>query len=143
MMKLKNNTAQGWIEGGPGDGVVLNFLGTARARVQTGKSPTIQTDGGGSSGVIPMDDGYRIRKLTERECMRLMAYTDEEIDRLKAETDAKGRPVYPRTTIYRFAGNSVVVDCFRYITEAIIDDMSGTGVTARQSSLDAFMEGSL
>ncbi len=46
-MKIINATAQGWLEGEPGDGIVLNFLGRARGRVQKGKSPTIHTDGGG------------------------------------------------------------------------------------------------
>ncbi len=66
---------------------------------------------------------YRIRKLTERECLRLMAYTDEEIDRLKEAKDAKGKPLYSRTSLYKFAGNSVVVDCFAAILGEIIEDM--------------------
>lgn len=49
-MKLINATAQGWQEATDGDGVVLNFLGRARGRVQKGRSPTIHTDGGGHLG---------------------------------------------------------------------------------------------
>ena len=45
-MKIQNATAQGWLEAEPGDGIVLNFLGRARGRVQKEKSPTLQGGGG-------------------------------------------------------------------------------------------------
>lgn len=48
-------------------------------------------------------DGTRIRKLTERECYRLMGLTDTEIDKIK---DAG----VPKVWQYRTAGNSIVVD---------------------------------
>lgn len=51
-LKLITATAQGWMEATDGDGVVLNFLGRARGRVQKGKSPTIHTDGGGLRGSL-------------------------------------------------------------------------------------------
>ena len=63
----------------------------------------------------------KIRKLTERECMRLMGYTDDEIDKIIG--------VFSKTTIYQFAGNSVVVDCFAAITNEILKDMDGKTVT--------------
>lgn len=62
-----------------------------------------------------------IRKLTERECMRLMGYTDDEIDKIIG--------VFSKSTIYQFAGNSVVVDCFAAITNEILKDMDGKNVT--------------
>ena len=46
-MKIQNATEQGWLEADPGDGIVLNFLGRARGRVQKERSPTLHTDGGG------------------------------------------------------------------------------------------------
>ena len=49
-MKIQNATVQGWQEAEDGDGIVLNFLGRARGRVQKGRSPTIHTDGGGDLG---------------------------------------------------------------------------------------------
>lgn len=45
---------------------------------------------------------YRIRKLTERECWRLMGFTDEEFD--------KAASVNSRSQLYKQAGNSIVVD---------------------------------
>ena len=44
---------------------------------------------------------YRIRKLTPRECGRLMGVTDEDIDKMAA--------VNSNTQLYRQYGNSIVV----------------------------------
>lgn len=46
--------------------------------------------------------GYRIRKLTPRECGRLMGVSDEDIDRMAA--------VNSNTQLYKQFGNSIVVD---------------------------------
>lgn len=78
----------------------------------------------------------RIRKLTERECLRLMGFNDEEIDRLKNAIDEKNKPMFSRTALYQFAGNSVVVDCYVHITDAIIDDMENP----RRDTLDRWLE---
>lgn len=120
-MKIRTATDLGYMEGAAYDGVVLNFLGRARGVVRYGQSPTIQTDGGGSTGVITMDE--KIRKLTENECLRLMGFNDAEIDRLKSATDEKGKPMFSRTALYQFAGNSVVVDCYQHILEEILKDI--------------------
>lgn len=121
MLKIRTANKKGWMEGHPGDGLVLNFIGRARGVARNQKSPTIQTDGGGSTGVITMD--YRIRKLTEKECLRLMGFSDPEINKLVDARNDKDKPVFSRTVLYRFAGNSVVVDCYKHIMDTIIDDM--------------------
>ena len=139
MIQIKTANRTGWMEGTDGDGIVLNFLGRARGTVRQGQSPTLQTDGGGSSGVITMnEENLTIRKLTEKECMRLMGFDDEEIGRLQDARDERGRPLFSRTAIYQFAGNSVVVDCFEAITMEIIKDMEGG---PRRDTLDAWLEG--
>ena len=46
--------------------------------------------------------GYRIRKLTPRECGRLMGVSDEDIDKMAA--------VNSNTQLYKQFGNSIVVD---------------------------------
>jgi len=43
---------------------------------------------------------YRIRKLTPRECWRLMGYTDEDFDR--------AAKVNSNTQLYKEAGNAIV-----------------------------------
>ena len=45
-MRIQNATAQGYMEAEDGDGIVLNFLGRARGRVQPQRSPTVNTGGG-------------------------------------------------------------------------------------------------
>lgn len=45
---------------------------------------------------------YRIRKLTPRECGRLMGVSDEDIDKMSA--------VNSNTQLYKQFGNSIVVD---------------------------------
>lgn len=46
---------------------------------------------------------YRIRKLTARECFRLMALKDNEIDAIQASGISESQQ-------YKLAGNSIVVD---------------------------------
>ena len=46
--------------------------------------------------------GYRIKKLTPRECGRLMGVSDEDIDKMAA--------VNSNTQLYKQFGNSIVVD---------------------------------
>lgn len=133
-INIANATRLGYLTAEDGDGVVLNLLGRARGRVQKDKAPTLHT-GGGETGVTVMtdDNNLTIRKLTPRECLRLQAYSDEEIDRLMDARKPDGKPKYPKTALYRFAGNSVCVECFVRITEAILDDMEGG---PKKSSLD-------
>ena len=51
---------------------------------------------------------YRIRKLTPRECFRLMGVKDEDIDKIQQAEIAK-------TNQYKLAGNSIVVSCMYHI----------------------------
>lgn len=55
-------------------------------------------------------DGYRIRKLTPRECWRLMGVKDEQFDKLHDISN---------TQLYKLAGNSIVVD----VLEAIFKNL--------------------
>lgn len=45
---------------------------------------------------------YRIRKLTARECFRLMGVTDDDVDKIKAAGISESQQ-------YKMAGNSIVV----------------------------------
>ena len=141
-MKIQNATRQGWLEAEQGDGIVLNLLGRARGRVQKEKSPTVQT-GGDTQGVAVMTDDKKltIRKLTEKECLMLQGFTAEEADRLR-NAEKNGKRQFPKTALYKFAGNAVCVACFERITEQILDDMDGLNKQAREikrNTLDAWM----
>lgn len=86
-----------------------------------GLAPTVTAGGNTHTPKIMADSMPDIRKLTEKECMRLMGYIDEEIEPLLNE--------FSKTAVYKFAGNSVVVDCFTAITNEILKDMDGKNVT--------------
>ena len=47
---------------------------------------------------------YRIRKLTPKECFRLMGVRDSDIDKFKSAGISESQQ-------YKMAGNSIVVDC--------------------------------
>lgn len=72
---------------------------TRRGRVGHGVSKTIAT--GDTMGTLTED--MRIRKLTPRECWRLMGFSDEDFDKAKAAGISD-------TQLYKQAGNSIVVD---------------------------------
>lgn len=69
-----------------------------------GLSPTITTGGGDKvpNFVDEKDNRYYIRRLTPRECGRLMGVSDEDIDKM-AEVNSD-------TQLYKQFGNSIVVD---------------------------------
>lgn len=62
------------------------------------------TSGHRATGVI---HGGRIRKLTPRECWRLMGFTDEEFDRASVGIS--------NSQLYKMAGNSIVVNVLEAI----------------------------
>ena len=57
---------------------------------------------------IYKEGNYRIRKLTPRECFRLMGVSDSDIDKIQ-------KAGISRTQQYKLAGNSIVVDVLYYI----------------------------
>lgn len=59
-------------------------------------------------------DQFRIRKLTERECFRLMGVADAESDKI--------RQVISKTQCYKLAGNSIVVDVLVAIFNQLFSD---------------------
>ena len=64
---------------------------------------------------------FRIRKLTPRECFRLMDVRDEDFDKLLT-TDSYDKNGNPKRAIsdsqlYKMAGNSIVVSCLDLIFE--------------------------
>ena len=113
-VKIRQATEQGYIEceyGGLADLSMPNSE-TRRGRVQGGEniSPTLVS--GSLEGIHRIESPYRIRKLTPRECWRLMAFTDEEFD--------KAAEVNSQSQLYKQAGNSIVVDVLSVLFTEII-----------------------
>lgn len=74
---------------------------TRRGRVQNNGNccPTITAQ---NQDIVRIEPNYRIRKLTPRECGRLMGVSDEDISKMVA--------VNSNTQLYKQFGNSIVVD---------------------------------
>ena len=53
---------------------------------------------------------FRIRKLTPRECFRLMDVSEDDIDKIQSAGISKSQQ-------YKLAGNSIVVNCMTLIFE--------------------------
>ena len=77
---------------------------------------TVISDNGLSTNLVAGTHGYansciatqyRIRKLTPRECWRLMDFSDEDFE--------KAEEVNSNTQLYKQAGNSIVTDCLKAI----------------------------
>lgn len=76
-----------------------------------GISPCINSAcgmGGGQTPMVADEQMYRIRKLTERECFRLMGVSEDDIDKIQSAGISK-------TQQYKMAGNSIVVDVLYHI----------------------------
>lgn len=117
MVVVKENNKKGFTEAYEGD--TINFeqpnSKTRRGRVGREVAQTINT--GTLQGVVVNDsDNLRIRKLTPKECFRLMGFDDRDVDILVENKISN-------TQIYKMAGNSIVVNVlegiFRMLSEEV------------------------
>lgn len=68
----------------------------------------------GATGVCKIDKhGIKIRKLTPRECWRLMGFSDEDFDKVKGISN---------TQLYKMAGNSIVVNVLEAIFKQLFKE---------------------
>lgn len=110
---IKANNKKGYNEAHDGDSISLDHPNSDKkhSRVTKNVSRTLTTSQ--DVGVIRLkynkDDyvDFSIRKLTPKECWRLMGFSDSQFE--KAES------VCSNTQLYKQAGNSIVVDVMEYI----------------------------
>lgn len=97
-----------------------NFSNPQEGRVydKDGLSPSLLTMQGGNKQPKIEIEKYRIRKLTERECFRLMGVSDSDIDKIQSAGISK-------TQQYKLAGNSIVVDVLYYIFANLFINKTG------------------
>jgi DNA-cytosine methyltransferase len=110
MILIKNATKQGYLEATDGDGIDLTQPNseTRRGRVQKNAIQTLTTQN--NLGVV---SDLRIRKLTPRECFRLMGVKDEDFDKVaKNQSDS---------SLYHLAGDSIVCQCLEAIFKEMIE----------------------
>lgn len=99
-------------------------------------------------------NGYRIRKLTPKECFRLMGFTDTDYENARTALNNKfyGGKDRSSSQLYKQAGNSIVVNVLYYIfTELhkampyLFDDLKVgsyfSGIGAFESALDRLFDG--
>ena len=94
-----------------------NFGNPQRGRIYSpeGLSPALNTVPGGGlePKFIENKVEYRIRKLTPRECFRLMGFTDNDFDKIHGISN---------TQLYKMAGNSIVVNVLEAIFKQLFKE---------------------
>ena len=85
--------------------VIVGGMQKHQAVKKDGVCTCLTSSMGTGGGYVPMHNyttDYRIRKLTPRECYRLMGFDDTDFD--------KAEKVCSNTQLYKQAGNSIVVN---------------------------------
>lgn len=138
-------TKKGYIECNIGGVADLSYpeSKTRRWRVQEDGNicPTLTAT---ETGVCKIESPIRIRKLTPRECFRLMGFSDKDFD--------AAQNVVSNSQLYKQAGNSIVVDVLYYILVELykampylFDDLKlgsfFSGIGAFEVALDRLYEG--
>lgn len=91
---------------------------------------TITTDGSSPKHNNRVSNGLRIRKLTPRECWRLMGFDDQAFD--------QAEKVCSNSQLYKQAGNSIVVDVLeKILTNLLINPQK---LEKEQMSIFDFIE---
>jgi DNA (cytosine-5)-methyltransferase 1 len=89
---------------------------SGRVYSDNGLSPTImsnshgKTSGGYTSPKV-LEQNLQIRKLTPRETWRLMGFDDSDFDKASA--------IHSNSTLYKQAGNSIVVNVLEHILKGL------------------------
>lgn len=109
-LKVKVANKKGYEEATPGDYVNITYPGSKTKRGRVGKGVAHTLTCGDGNAVIT--ENVRIRKLTPRECLRLMGWKDEQIDKIVAAKISG-------TQQYRQAGNGIVVQVLESIFKAL------------------------
>lgn len=73
-------------------------------------------------------DGLRIRKLTPKECWRLMGFDDEDFE--------KAAKVNSNTQLYKQAGNSIVVNTLEAILRNLLLDNNESPMVGQTTIFD-------
>ena len=112
VVRVAEATKKGFAEATIGDSINLSYpeSKTRRGRVGKGVAQTLTCSQ--QQAVVTGNAGApRIRRLTPKECWRLMGFDDEDFE--------KARAVNSDTQLYKQAGNSIVVN----VLEAILGNL--------------------
>ena len=101
-----------------GTNYARNFGSKGKVQDLDGICSTLQAAMGSGGGNVPIVkesfmSNLRIRKLTPKECWRLMGFDDEDFE--------KAEKVNSNTQLYKQAGNSIVVDVLEHLFKEIME----------------------
>ena len=135
-LHIKNATKKGYKEAYDGDsyvskkysdlekenGYIPELFNPYNKKEITDIAPTQTTQCGStaSSATVLLKDNLRIRKLTPKECFRLMGFDDEDFEKVSQ--------VNSNAQLYKQAGNSIVVQ----VLEAIFRELLGYELCIRK-----------
>ncbi|HDU3339541.1 TPA: DNA cytosine methyltransferase [Listeria monocytogenes] len=108
-MKVKEATKKGFADAFPGDSINISHPDSETRRGRVGKQLANTLLTGEEQAVVEND--FRIRKLTPRECWRLQGFPDWAFDRA-AEVNSNSQ-------LYKQAGNSVTVNVIEAIAKKL------------------------
>jgi DNA (cytosine-5)-methyltransferase 1 len=127
-LAIPEATAKGYAEAYEGDSVNLAVPNSKTRRGRVGKQMANTLDTGCQQGVVEaeLQVKYRIRKLTPRECFRLMGVDDADIDKLMNASISNSQ-------LYKCAGNSIVVDTLYHLFRKLFCDKESEEATYQQT----------
>lgn len=110
LMKFRNGTKKGYDTATIGDGINLAFpqSKTRRGRVGKGCSQTLDTH----CNMGTIDEDYRVRRLTPKECFRLQGFPDAMVDKARKLGISDSQ-------LYKMAGNAVTVNTAQAVAQKI------------------------
>lgn len=127
---IPEKTKRGYAEAEEGDGVYINRPHQKRGVVQKGMIQTLKTSGNDvgvvvrgnyrncgsstSAGGRVVKTNLGIRRLTPKECWRLMGFSDDDFN--------KASKVNSNTQLYKQAGNSIVVSVLENIFKKLFNE---------------------
>ena len=82
-----------------------------RVYSKDGMCPTLTTMGGGHREPKILEDNGRVRKLTPRECWKLMGFTDADFNKVATLSN---------TQLYKQIGNSICVTMLDYVLDTLL-----------------------
>ena len=110
---VPENTKKGYALAHAGDAIYTNRVAYKRGVVQKDMIPTLKTTSTDIAVVVDDPDEFiSLRRLTPRECFRLMGWSDSSIDKAFSCGTSD-------TQLYKMAGNSIVVNCLTRIFESL------------------------
>lgn len=105
---VREATKKGYAEAYEGDSINLEHPNSETRRGRVGKETAQTLTTSCNQGVVNKE--LRVRKLTPRECFRLMGFSDEDFDRITGISN---------TQLYKQAGNSIVVKVLEFLLKEV------------------------